>query len=88
MADVQVLPVPRGSIIVMRDIDFYLDPDKYPDYGLADAQEDARKEIIHACGHDEFVIVWCSGGSAIEVLDPSDVLRLIREAVELTEGAT
>ena len=87
MADVQVLPIQRGSIIVMRDIDFPVDGRTDPDRALAEAQWSVREEIIYACGHDEFVIVWCSGGSAVEVLDPGDVLRLIREAVELTDGA-
>lgn len=74
MSDVKVVPVPKGSIVWLNDIDF-----------VDDAMLDhTRQAIAEACGHEGFVILQTFGGGTVEVvLGPDDLVARVRAAVAL-----
>lgn len=74
---VEVHQVPRGSIIVLRNID-----------APGDVLATAISALQRVCGHDEFLVITTSDGGDVEVLGPDQsqvagrLAELLAEAVE------
>lgn len=84
MSDLKVLPVPRGSIIWLDDIDFAPD----------DEGEDLDRQIrmLHdrieeVCGHHEFMLLWTSGGGSVKVVGLDRLVEMVRERLRADEDS-
>lgn len=72
---VEVLPVPEGSIIVLRNFPISLD---------AHAVNDLVESVRVGLGHDKFVMLHLNDGGEVEVWGPDvDVAAKIRDLLGL-----
>lgn len=59
--------IPHGALVVISDPDCYL---------TMHAAASLRESIVRQAGHDQFVLVVATAGTAIEVVDPVDLAVL------------
>jgi hypothetical protein len=76
VASAEVLPVPKGSLIVLTDIDLNAYEDR------PDGRDPFAVSIAEGLGHDEFVLVSVRSGGAVQVLtDPAEFPEWLADAL-------
>lgn len=76
--DAYVLPVPEGSILVLRNV--HLAPtDEQPD----GASDELFRLVAEAVGHDRFIILHLDGDGEAIALTPDDALDRLAALLEV-----
>ncbi len=68
---VEVLPVPKGSIVWLHNIDL----------GPPDQVGEAYDALLKGIGHTEAVVLCTNGDGIVDVLGPDDLVERVRAAL-------